>query len=336
MTHATPFVDGHLDLAYIGVSGRPFDMRVPPEEDACVSLPDLRDAPVRIALGTIFTESRSPDGPVGYRDSDDIEGAHRAGRLQLEWYEREEAAGRVRLIRTTQDLDEALADRSPSAPLGVVLLMECADPIRAPTEAAWWHARGVRVVGMSWAYGSRYSGGNAEGGPLTPMGRDLVAALDALGILHDASHLSDASLDDLFSLTGACVVATHSNCRALVEDRERHLTDDQIRAIGARDGIVGLNLFGKFLAPDRPATIDDCVRHVHHVAGLIGSKGVGLGSDLDGGFPASGLPLGVQHPRAFPALAQAIDIPGFAAANWLRVLRQVLPRSASLGEPADP
>ncbi|MBL9149325.1 MAG: membrane dipeptidase [Phycisphaerae bacterium] len=326
-THARiPFIDGHLDLAYVGISGaasgRVMQTRVPPGVDGCVSWPDLADAPVRIALGTIFTETRSPDAPAGYRDSDDVEGAHRAGLAQLRWYEAEEAAGRIRLVRTRADLEQAAAAPATD-PIAIVLLMEGADPIRTPEEAPWWFERGVRVVGMSWAYGSRYSGGNAEGGPLTPAGRDLVAAFDALGVLHDVSHLSDRSFDDLLACTSKRVVATHSNCRALLAPRERHLTDAQIRAVAARDGVIGLNLFGKFLAEDREPTIDDCVNHVHHVAALVGNERVALGSDLDGGFGASGLPRGVRHPREFGALAARIGIYGFAHANWLRVLRAV-------------
>lgn len=323
-TEPLRFIDGHLDLAYVALSGaasgRVMETRVPAGIDGCVSWPDLADAPVRIALGTIFTESRSPGSTAGYRDSDDLEGAHRAGLAQLHWYEAEEAAGRLRIVRTRDDLERAAAAPATD-PIAIVVLMECADPMRTPDEAAWWFDRGVRVVGMSWAYGSRYSGGNGEGGPMTSAGRDLVAAFDALGILHDVSHLSDRSFEDLLACTSRRVVATHSNCRALLAPRERHLTDAQIRAIAERDGVIGLNLYGKFLAEGREPTIDDCVRHVHHVAALVGNNRVALGSDLDGGFGASGLPRGVRHPREFGALARAIGVEGFASDNWMRVLR---------------
>jgi membrane dipeptidase len=328
------WLDGHLDLAYLAVAGRDFGRPADPAS-GCVSYPDLREAPVRIALATLFTEAKAPGQPGGYIDSSDVEGAHAAGAQQLAWYHAEEAAGRMRIIRTVADLNEVAArdSRATDAPLAIVLLMECADPIRTPNEAQWWFDRGVRVVGMSWGYGSRYSGGNSTGGPLTSQGRELIAAFDALGILHDASHLSDASLDGLLAATSRRVVATHSNCRALLEPKERHLTDDQIHAIAARDGVIGLNLYGAFLSVGRTPTLDDCIAQVERVASLVGRDRTCLGSDLDGGFGPSGLPTGLRHPRDYARLDEALaargwspsERAGFRHGQWLRVLRDSLP-----------
>lgn len=325
------WIDGHLDLAYLYVAGRDFSKPVPPGVDGCVSYPDVAEAPLGVALATIFTEANAPDQPGGYADA---EGAHRAGLAQLRWYQAEEAAGRMRILRTGADLDAAWADDRPDAPLAIVILMEGADPIRTVDEAAWWFAEGVRVVGLSWALGSRYSGGNASGGPLTKEGKDLVAAFDALGILHDASHLSDRSLDDLLAATPRRVVATHSNCRVLLEPKERHLTDDQIRAIASRDGVIGLNLYAAFLAVGREATLEDAIANTEHVASLVGRSRCVLGSDLDGGFGPSKLPSGVKHPRSYRALTDALgargwsanDLRGFRSDHWLRTLRASLPR----------
>jgi membrane dipeptidase len=327
------WLDGHLDLAYLAEAGRDFTRPADPAS-GCVSYPDLREAPVRIAFGTIFTEAKAPGQPGGYGDSTDVEGAHTAGVRQLDWYLEQERLGAMRIIRTVRDLEAAAADGRPSAPLGIVLLMECADPIRTPSEAAWWFGRGVRVVGMSWGYGSRYSGGNSSGGGLTALGRELVAAFDGLGILHDVSHLSDASVDELLGVTTKRVVATHSNCRALLDAKERHLTDAQIRAIADRGGVIGLNLFGKFLAVGRSPTIDDAIAHVERVADLIGRMRTCLGSDLDGGFGPEMLPPGLKHPRDYRQLDAALarrgwsdaERLGFRHGHWMRVLRETLPR----------
>jgi membrane dipeptidase len=328
------WADGHLDLAYLGVNGR--DMRAPVADDAphALTLASLAEGGVRVALGTIFTEmGGDPAGDrVAYRSSDDVEGAFGAGLVQLEWYERMEEAGALRIVRTRADLVAAATD---GGPLGVVLLMECADPIRTPDEAAWWHARGLRAVGLSWGHGSRYAGGNARPGGLSPEGRALVDALDALGVLHDASHLSREAFDDLLAHTPARVVATHSNAAALLPDNPRHLTDGQIREIAARDGWIGLNLYGRFLADGRRATLDDCVRHVMHAARIAGGDRLGLGSDLDGGFGRESLPLGLQSTRDYPSLLEALlaagfaetggTADGFAHGNLLRVLEASLP-----------
>ena len=160
--------------------------------------------------------------------------------------------------------------------------------------------------------------------------------MDACGILHDASHLCDAAFDGLCHATDARIVATHSNMRALVDDRQRHLTDAQVREIARRDGMVGLNLYGKFLAAGRPATIDDAVRHVEHAAALAGRERTGLGSDFDGGFAPADCPAGCGRPEELPALGAGLraagfgdaDLAGFAHGNWLRTLRAQLGRTA--------
>lgn len=328
------WADGHLDLAYLAVNGRDMSAAVGDDAPHALTLESLREGSVRVALGTIFTEMGGDPATerVAYRDADDREGAHRAGLVQLEWYERMEAAGALRIVRTRADLAATVAG---DGPLGIVLLMECADPIRHPGEAAWWHARGVRVVGLSWGHGSRYAGGNARPGGLTPEGRGLVEALDALGVLHDASHLSREAFDDLLEASDARVVATHSNAAALLPDSPRHLLDAQIAEIAARDGWIGLNLYGRFLADGRRATLDDCVRHAMHAARIAGGARIGLGSDLDGGFGREALPLGLQSVRDYPRLLEALveagygatggTRAGFAHANLLRVLDASLP-----------
>ncbi|MEY4182852.1 MAG: hypothetical protein RLZZ217_1478 [Planctomycetota bacterium] len=323
MDRPTRWCDGHLDLAYLALHGHDLGAEVEDPSARCVSLPALARGRVTTVLGTIFTE-RGPEGSGkawGY-DADDPASAFAAGVRQLEWYETMERAGRLRIVRTAADLDAP-------APLRVVLLMEGADPIRTPEDVAWWHARGVRVVGLTWALGSRHAGGNAAHGGLTALGRETVAALDAHAILHDASHLADAALDDLLACSTRTVVASHSNCRALADERQRHLRDDQIAAIAARGGVIGLNLYGSFLAHGREATLDDAVAHVGHAASIAGRDRCCLGSDLDGGFTPMQVPAGIRAPDELDALTHRLADAGwthgeresFAWGAWDRVLR---------------
>jgi membrane dipeptidase len=321
------WIDGHLDLAYVAVCGR--DLKVPCKDgvNGCISLPALREAGVRTAFGTIYT-APGDAGPAGYPDSADVDAAERRGLEQLDVYVRLEEAGELSIMRTRGDLE------APGPEPKIVLLMEGADPIRSPAHVVDWFDRGVRLVGLTWALGTRYAGGNHSGGPLTPIGIDLVHALDQCGIAHDASHLSDAAFDGLLKHATGPVVATHSNARALLDDNQRHLRDDQIRAIAERDGVVGLNLFTRFLVREHRATVDDCVAHVEHVANVMAHRqGVGLGSDMDGGFGPAQLPDGLDDPRRLPALADALqergfpsdDVARFAHGNWRRFLERVLP-----------
>jgi membrane dipeptidase len=237
-----------------------------------------------------------------------------------------EAAGEVAIVRTASNID------LPAPLPRILILMEGADPIRSPEHVPSWKERGVRLVGLTWATGTRYAGGNAGNpgeGPLTALGVEMVRALDEAGIVHDASHLSDAAFDGLLEHAAGPIVASHSNCRALLEPRQRHLRDDQIRAIARRDGIIGLNLYSPFLARDRRANIADCVAHLEHVCEIAGHRRcVALGSDMDGGFTPNHLPTGLDRPEALEALAEALrdagwsddEVRGFASGNWRRFL----------------
>ena len=326
------WIDGHLDLAYLALCGRDLRVACPDPAAGCVSLPALREAGVGLVLATIFTEPgvTDPSELYGYGSSDDLDDAERAGRRQLDVYERLEAQGEIGIVRSRGDLGEPSIVPKPQA----VLLMEGADPIRSPDDAKRWSDRGVRVVGLSWAAGTRYAGGNGNPGPLTPAGIELVSALDDLGIVHDVSHLSDEGIEGLLTHARGAIVATHSNCRALAGDSQRHLRDEQITEITRRGGIIGLNLCGNFLVPGGRAAISDCVAHVERICGIMGHRrGVGLGSDMDGGFSPGDLPSGLDHPRKLEALAEALrdagwpheDVEGFRHANWRRFLEKALP-----------
>lgn len=317
-----PWIDGHLDLACIAVEGRPILARCEDPNTGCISIPDLQESPFRAVFGTIFTapgDGSDEHEPCTYRDPVH---AHEVGVRQLEIYQQLERDGHVAI----QHRELALPD--DDAPLGVYLLMEGADPIQGPEQVQWWRSRGLRMVGLTWSRGTRYAGGNACREGLSSEGRELVAALDEADIAHDASHCSDASLEDLLDCARGRIVATHSNSRSIMGgDNQRHLRDDHAREILRRDGVIGLNLFGSFLANDRRATIDDCVDHVMHFCELAGNRRqVALGSDYDGGFTPRSLPEGLEHPRDIGRLLAALsargfddaELAGFAHGNWLR------------------
>lgn len=331
--------DAHLDLGALAENGR--DMTRSPADcggpwlPATVTFPTLVEGGVAACLGTIFTEADGDDA-VRY-SAGDAEGAHAAGVRQLEQYRHWEADGLIRLW----GVGRPAPAKVPEISLGI--LMECADPLRAPEELAWWVDRGVVAVGMAWARGSRYASGNGPSScsnpvGLTEIGRELVPLMDRLGVVHDVSHLSDRALDDLFSLTDRPAMASHSNSRALLDGvSQRHLTDAAIREIGRRGGVIGLNLVRNFIRTglnredpnDRPS-IDEATAHVEHICEVQGSRsGVGMGSDLDGGITGNDLPAGISGPRDFDLIAESLlgrgwsdsQVEGFAWGNWAKFWR---------------
>ena len=333
MTPPLPsWLDGHLDLAYMALDRHPDTRTLSAEEDptqAAITLPSLARGGVRCCLATIFTAAHEPEDPCGYGDHEDRDGAHRAGMRQLELYERWENEGLVRIIRNRDALEAAM--QVDDGPLGIVLLMECADPIRSPEEVPLWAARGVRMVGLSWAHGSRYSGGNQRAGGLTPEGRELVRALDDSGIAHDASHLSDESLEDLLEEARGPIASSHSNARDLLPEGAgaiRHLRRDHAEAIAKRGGIAGINLYGRFLVRSGRARIQDVVDHIHCLAESFGRERMGLGSDADGGFTPEDLPRSLERPEDYSGLCQALaedgwtadELESFRSGAWRRFL----------------
>jgi membrane dipeptidase len=242
--------------------------------------------------------------------------------------------------------------------------MENADPIREPSEVGWWKERGLVAVGLTWSRASRYAGGNATTLGLTDEGRALVRELTRQRVLLDVSHLSDRAFDDLLEATDRPVMASHSNSRAVLTSTpefrnafsnlpsglppevllQRHLTDDQIRRIIERGGVIGLNLYKPFIDPalakgQRPSVAQALahVRHICRIAESVPSVAdprwhVGLGSDMDGGFSAEGLPNGINGPRDLVQLIEALaadgwsdgDLFNFACGNWVRLLNRVL------------
>jgi len=340
--------DAHLDLAYMAVSRRNMDL--PPEDaggpdlPAAVTLPSLTEGRVRHCLATVFTEPDGADPAFGYK-AGNIEAAAAVGRRQLDVYDQWAATGKMRIGGPPSENVE---------PLQAWILVEGADPIRNPEEVAQWQSRGVAAIGLAWAKPSRYAGGNMTDTGLSPVGRDMVIAIDEAGIIHDLSHLSDRATDELLSIAKGPIMASHSNCRALVNDGsaggpvgsttattpsvppfQRHLRDDVIREIGRRGGIVGINLFSPFLVRggvrSRRATISEVVAHINRVCTLTGSKRhVGLGSDMDGGFSALTLPEGLDRPKDLGLLATALmengwsrsETEGFAFENWVRFIRE--------------
>jgi membrane dipeptidase len=355
-TPRAPRVDAHLDLAFNAVAlGRELDRdllelrarEARPRQTGMVTWPELELAGIDLVFATLFANpaERVPmqEGalpppypePEGYRDAD---GAFAQAWRQLEYYEELERRGRIRIVRHRPDLGTLLAD---GAPIGVMLLMEGADPIRLPDELPLWWARGVRMVGPAWQR-TRYAGGTQAPGPLTDLGRELLDAMAALGMALDVSHLADEAAAEALERFAGPVAATHSNARALVPT-DRHLSDELLAAIAARDGVVGLVLGDTFLDADCKTTgrrvgLDHLRAHAEHVGAIVGWERLGIGSDLDGGFGAEETLVELPRLAEFGRLAEAAppehrdDLLG---ASWWRWLERALP-AADEAAPAAP
>jgi membrane dipeptidase len=169
--------------------------------------------------------------------------------------------------------------------IALLITMEGVEPFGADLDLLRvFFELGVRVIGLTHvrrnAAGSggvfAASGSSRDG--LTSFGRDLVQACEALGIMIDLAHINPAGFDDICSHTTKPPVVSHSNARRY-HDIERNLSDEQIRMVGQRGGVIGVNAV--LVSPRQDeATLDRYVDHIEHVAALIGIDGVGIGFDF--------------------------------------------------------
>lgn len=123
--------------------------------------------------------------------------------------------------------------------------------------------------------------GEPEHNGLSDFGREVVKEMNRLGIIVDISHANAKTVQDVLEISKAPIIASHSSARALC-DHPRNLTDDQIRAIAAKGGVVQVCLYNWFLSKQPNPTILDAVAHINHIVRLVGIDHVGIGTDFDG------------------------------------------------------
>lgn len=328
-------VDAHLDLAHNVLESRrdltlelgELRKRDTGRDIPVVTLPALRAGGVGLCFATLYVDPKKHSEP---------DSAHRNALEQLAVYQKWEGGGLARIIRGKGDLQTHLRRWPSDGALGIVVLIEGAGPIREPEEVAFWKEQGVRIIGPAWN-SNRYTGGTREPGPLTPLGVDLVRAMDEAGLALDFAHMDEAAFGQSLEVFRGPVCATHANPRALLGDLEnpysnRHLSDAMIRAIGERGGVVGTVLFNFFLDHTwgRGMTrtpLETVQKHMRHTAALIGWDRVGLGSDFDGGFGMNENPEGLDAPGDLARLGDLVPESardGVLGGNWIRWLEGAL------------
>lgn len=359
-------IDAHQDIAYNALEwGR--NIRLPVEtirrreahkrelgervnqHIVMSGLAEMRKAGFGLVFGTLFVQPANKEKSdlgsysVSYRDAEE---AHRLGQAQLDYYRELAEEPGVSLILNREDLAdlvvawEGTQPDDKERPFGIVPLMEGADPIRTPDEAAKWFADGVRIVGLAWQ-ATRYSGGTHMPGPLTPAGKTLLKEMERVGLTLDISHLAEESFWQALEGFAGPVMASHSNCRVFTPT-DRHLSDDMIRALAERDAVIGMVIVNPFLdgrwgKPDKfEVGLDQVVRHIDHICQLTGSaRHVGIGSDIDGGFGLNETPKEMKDVGGLALLAAALrasgykeeDVVNIMGGNWRRFLERSLPET---------
>jgi membrane dipeptidase len=205
-----------------------------------------------------------------------------------------------------------------------------------------FYERGVRYITLTHSKNNTICDSSYEEGPkwqgLSPFGRELIARMNRIGMMIDVSHVSDEAFYQILELSRAPVVATHSSCRRFTPGWHRNMSDDMIRRLAEKGGVVQVNFGSMFVSsavsaefevlrqdirrhieannlqgPERSryseqrwqqarfsqAHVRDVADHIDHIVRLVGIEHVGLGSDFDG---VTEVPEGLEDVSGYPNL----------------------------------
>ena len=182
-------------------------------------------------------------------------------------------------VRNAADMARAKRERK----LGIILSFESAEMLGGQLSSLEvFRNLGVRVMQLSYNRTSPFAAGVMEpkGGGLTPLGHEAVREMNRLGIAIDLSHANPPTTTDALAFSSQPPLMTHAGC-AVIHAHPRNKSDEQLRALAAKGGVVGIYDLPYLTASPRQPTVDDYMAHLTHALQVAGEDHVGVGSDVD-------------------------------------------------------
>ena len=205
----------------------------------------------------------------------------------------ESCQGEVFLVKTKEDLNKAVNENK----VGIIISFEGLEPIGSDIGLLRiFYELGVRAAGLVWSRRNYVADGcsfipveEGQRGGLTKFGVNVVKRMEEMNMLIDVSHLNDEGFQDVVKYTNKPFIASHSNSRS-IHGSMRNLTDDQIKAIADRKGVIGINAIKNIAGvTDGEAPISKLADHIEYIVNLAGIHHVGYGFDLCNGYYSSEL-----------------------------------------------
>ena len=259
------------------------------------------------------------------------------------------ASDRFSICRNYREIQAA----QEAGKIAFLITMEGIEPLGTDlNQLRVFYELGVRSIGLTHARSNAAGHGGvfaASGSPkegLTAFGREVVRRCEALGIIIDLAHINPAGFEEILSVTKKPPIVSHTNVRRYY-NIERNISDEQIKMIGERDGVIGVNSI--LVSPqEEESTLDRYVDHIEHIANIIGIDSVGIGFDffefiyrhwpeqrqkeLAAKFTAPHFIADLtNHAHAHNLIHRLVergfsdnDIEKILRRNWLRILKELL------------
>jgi membrane dipeptidase len=216
------------------------------------------------------------------------------------------------VVDTAADLDRAKAAGKCAVMMGV----QNSEHFRSAADVKSFHQLGQRSSQLTYNSQNLLGSGSTDrvDGGVSDYGAEIIAAMNDVGMLVDVSHCGDRTTLDAIEISKRPIAITHSNCRAL-NDHPRLKTDEAIRKLAARGGVMGVTGVRNFVRDREPTTIEHMVDHIDHVVKLAGIEHVGIGSDSDlNGYddmPADQRKMLMDSYKSSYAFRDKLDTDGF-------------------------
>lgn len=282
-------VDGHFDLLMDVSRKRDLGYKKVIETD---HLPEFVEGGINIVVASIYVEDAFlPE--MGLKKALD--------QISALYAEIDESPDKIMLCMTYDDILTAKKENK----IGFILSFEGVDPLTNDLNLLRiFYKLGVRIVGLVWSRRNFAADGShfhekieGQKGGLTEYGVQLIEEAESLGMFIDVSHINDEGFSDVMKIAKKPVIASHSNCRTLASSM-RNLTDEQIKTLASKNGVIGMNAYSLFTADkDEEADVEHLISHVDHIAKLVGVEHVGIGFDLCDFLRTSTPQRAVARPR---------------------------------------
>ena len=306
------FIDCHQDIAYsIRANKRNFDTK---DSNYMITLNETIQSKLKLIFSTIFVshvkkEKRYEEAILQFKEYEKIFKKYTS------------------FYRVKKNIDIKIKQKNK---IGLLFLMEGADPIRNLTDLDDFYQKGLRVLGLTWNKENNYGFGSNKSGPLKKDGYKLIEEMNKKKITLDLSHLSYESFWGAINATNLIPIATHSNAY-FIRRHKRNLTASQLKAISNKGGTCGLVLYNDFIALKSSVTIDDLFNQFKYLLSKCGEDHIALGSDIDGAS-IDDFPTGVRKSSDLYKIIEMLErkrissriIDKFASENILRVLSENL------------